>query len=138
MRFCATILSPASSSLALTLPVRLRVVASGLMIESVRVTAIGVLLLAPLLMMSGRPAPARPYHESIAGGKRISSQPPCPAAESCRFMTAETGSGNGSALLSADRRARHMGASEQPGRAPGQPSAAPPAPISLELFWPAD
>src|SRR6201747_2653433 len=36
MRFCATIRSPASSIRALIAPVRLRVVASGLMIEKVR------------------------------------------------------------------------------------------------------
>ena len=36
MRFCAMILRPAASSLALIAPVRLRRVASGLMIENVR------------------------------------------------------------------------------------------------------
>src|SRR6202012_3251341 len=36
MRFCATMRRPASSITALTLPVRLRRVASGLMIEKVR------------------------------------------------------------------------------------------------------
>ena len=35
MRFCAIIRSPASSNLALILPVRLRRVASGLIIENV-------------------------------------------------------------------------------------------------------
>src|SRR5215472_12036380 len=39
MRFCATILKPAFSISALTAPVRLRAVASGLMIEKVRSVA---------------------------------------------------------------------------------------------------
>src|SRR5690606_15266136 len=41
MRFEATTRRPASSSFAVTAPVRLRRVASGLMIEKVRVTAMG-------------------------------------------------------------------------------------------------
>src|SRR5262245_42052907 len=43
MRFCATMRRPAFSITALMAPVRLRAVASGLMIENVRSTAIGVL-----------------------------------------------------------------------------------------------
>src|SRR5262245_34764785 len=42
-RFCATMRRPAFSITALMPPVRLRAVASGLMIENVRSTAIGVL-----------------------------------------------------------------------------------------------
>src|SRR5687767_4537571 len=42
MRFEATTRRPASSSILVTAPVRLRRVASGLMIEKVRVTAIGL------------------------------------------------------------------------------------------------
>src|ERR1700751_4813503 len=42
MRLEATTRSPASSSIAVTAPVRLRRVASGLMIENVRVTAMGM------------------------------------------------------------------------------------------------
>src|SRR5262249_44732877 len=42
MRFCATMRRPAFSITALMAPVRLRAVASGLMIENVRSTAIGV------------------------------------------------------------------------------------------------
>src|SRR3546814_19318997 len=45
MRFEATARRPASSSILVTAPVRLRRVASGLMIEKVRVTAMGKLLL---------------------------------------------------------------------------------------------
>src|SRR5688500_18870725 len=40
-RFCATMRKPALSMIALIAPVRLRLVASGLMIEKVRSTAIG-------------------------------------------------------------------------------------------------
>src|SRR6478735_8853027 len=44
MRLLATTRSPASSSILVTAPVRLRRVASGLMIEKVRVTAMGISL----------------------------------------------------------------------------------------------
>src|SRR5271154_6471736 len=44
MRFCATIRSPASSRRALTAPVKLRRVASGLIIDKVRSVAIAALL----------------------------------------------------------------------------------------------
>src|SRR6478752_6654459 len=44
MRFDATTRRPPSSSILVTAPVRLRRVASGLMIENVRVTAIGLSL----------------------------------------------------------------------------------------------
>jgi hypothetical protein len=40
-RFCATMRRPAPSMIALIAPVRLRRVASGLMIEKVRSTAVG-------------------------------------------------------------------------------------------------
>src|SRR5207253_2850714 len=43
-RFCATMRKPALSMIALIAPVRLRCVASGLMIEKVRSTAIGSVL----------------------------------------------------------------------------------------------
>src|SRR3954471_13834549 len=42
-RFCATMRRPACSIMALIAPVRLRAVASGLMMEKVRSTAIGVI-----------------------------------------------------------------------------------------------
>src|SRR5215470_17512900 len=45
-RFCATIRSPACSIMALTAPVRLRAVASGLMIEKVRSTAMALFQLS--------------------------------------------------------------------------------------------
>ena len=44
-RFCATMRRPACSIMALIAPVRLRAVASGLMMEKVRSMAIGELLL---------------------------------------------------------------------------------------------
>src|SRR5262249_52532698 len=52
-RFCATMRRPACSIIALIAPVRLRAVASGLMIENVRSIAIGKVLLGEKAL-SGR------------------------------------------------------------------------------------
>src|SRR5262245_29393379 len=67
MRLWPTILRPAFSMTALMAPVRLRAVASGLMIENVRSTAIGVLF----------------QRDEILGGRLIESmQSPGKAARS--------------------------------------------------------
>src|SRR3954454_12251080 len=95
MRFDATTRSPASSSILVTAPVRLRRVASGLMIEKVRVAAMtgrspaiwlvgicgptsravlprqGLRLLDPLAVLLG---PAAPGH-TVPAGKKL----PCKA-----------------------------------------------------------
>src|ERR1700741_2970785 len=76
MRFCATMRRPASSITALTLPVRFRLVASGLMIEKVRS------VMGSKFAFNRRRAADR----EVAGS--IASRPPLAKALEGRFATA--------------------------------------------------
>src|SRR5262245_1852521 len=74
VRFCATMRRPACSIIALIAPVRLRAVASGLMIEKVRSSDIGLLLFkegngkSPIAAAySGRVEPRQDHRENAAG-----------------------------------------------------------------------
>src|SRR5262249_5599576 len=73
-RFCATMRSPAASIMALIAPVRLRLVASGLMIEKVRSTAI------LLFLLRGNPSKFSGLYPRPSRAARISRAVALPAA----------------------------------------------------------